>query len=82
MNQARQVIQFLVIVPKKEEDTPTRVFQISSERTVYKPTRTFLTNQDEYQSLLNRAKAELVAIRNRYEQLAELETVFDAIDSL
>ena len=82
LSQARQVIQFLVIVPKKEEDTPTRVFQISSERTVYKPTRTFLTNQDEYQSLLNRAKAELVAIRNRYEQLAELETVFDAIDSL
>ena len=80
--QARQVIQFLVVRPKVENPQPVRMFQITSERNVYQPTRLFLTQPDEYQTLLKRAKQELAAIRERYKTLTELESVFEAIESL
>lgn len=82
LSQARQLITFLIIKPEKKEEPPIRVFQISSEKQVYQPIRVFVENKDEYKILLNRAKAELVNLRNRYKQLSELEDVFAAIDSL
>lgn len=82
LNQARMLLRFLVIVPAKEDDEPVRVYQVTSERNVYQPTRLFLQNPDEYNALLRRAKNELIAIKNRYKSLSELEAVFAAIDEL
>ena len=82
LNQARMIIVNLVIEQKDKEAEPIRVFQISSEKQTYQPIQLFVENDNEYQTLLKRAKSELVAVRNRYSQIAELETVFEAIDSL
>ena len=82
LQQARQIIQLLVVVPKNEKNEPTRVFQITSERNVYQHSRMFLRQPDEYQILLQRAKIELKQIRQRYKALSELEAIFDAIDEL
>jgi hypothetical protein len=82
LEQARQIIQLLVVTPKQEEIQPTRIFQISSEKNVYQKNDYFLKNEDEYQILLSRAKEELRAIQRRYNTLAELEAVFAAIDEL
>lgn len=83
LSQARQLITYLIVKSDDEkEDTPVRVFQISSEPQTYQPIKVFIENEDEYKILLKRAKTELVNIRNRYKQLSELEEVFAAIDSL
>lgn len=82
LQQARQIIQLLVITPKYEDDIPVRVFQISSEKNVYQPTRMIFKDEGEYAQLLKRAKGELFAIQQRYQMLSELEAVFKAIDEL
>lgn len=82
LQQARQIIQLLVITPKYEDDEPVRVYQISSEKNVYQPTRLIIQQPDEYAQLLRRAKGELFAIEKRYKMLSELEAVFAAIDEL
>ena len=81
LSQARQIIQFLVVKTETVSE-PVRVYQITSERNVYQPTKLFLQQPDEYAILLNRAKDELKAIRKRYKQISELESVFEAIDEL
>lgn len=80
--QARQVIQSFVIKGTEKTDEPIRAFQITSEPMIYAPTRSFLTDENEYETLLRRVKAELKQIRNRYKQISELESVFEAIDAL
>lgn len=82
LGQARQIIQLLVVKPVKEEHTPLRIYQITSERNTYQPTKLFMEQPDEYAILLERAKNELKAIETRYKMLAELEDVFMAIDEL
>lgn len=80
--QARKIIQFIVKVPEKKDEQPTRVFQISSQKGEYQPTVFFQRNNDEYQKLLARAKLELQNFRKRYESLTELKTVIEAIKNL
>lgn len=83
LRQARTIIQFIVVTDEEEEDSePVRVFQVSSEQNKYQPLEFFIKNDDEYQSLLKRAKNELRAIKERYKTLSELEKVFEAIDEL
>lgn len=82
LDQAARIIRNLVIIPKSEELMPERVFQISTDMTVYKPVREILRNEEEYQALLARATAELRNIKNRYNSIVELEEVFEAIDAL
>ncbi len=82
LSQARQIIQFLVVKPEKEEEPKVRVFQITTERNNYQPTKLFIEQPDEYKSLLQRAKNELSALKNRYKTLSELEKVFEAIDEV
>lgn len=79
--QARTILLNLVVV-NKPKDEPVRVYQISATKNVYQPTTFFMKNPTEYQTLLSRAMGELRSIQKRYSQLAELETVFEAIDSL
>lgn len=80
--QARAVIVNLVIKGTEKTDNPVRALQITTEKSVYAPTKTFLVNVDEHMALIARAKAELKAIRNRYKQISELESVFEAIDAI
>ena len=82
LQQARQLIQFLVVVPKQDSKPPIRHFQITSQRNVYMPTTHFATQHDEYQKLLQRAYAELRSFQNRYKSLSELERVFEEIDKI
>lgn len=82
LQQARFLICNLVVVTENKDDEPVRVFQISSERNTYQPTRLFMQDMNEYQILLKRAKNELVSIKRRYQTLTELEKVFSAIDKL
>lgn len=79
--EARQVVRLLVFADDKtEEPTNIRVMQRASE--TYEPVKRIVRDNDEYASLLERAKAELKAFRERYKQINELEKVLDAIDEL
>lgn len=80
--QARKIIINLAYVQKEKTDEPVRCFQITREKSVYMPTKQFLVNNDEYQDLLKRAKVELESFKRRYATLSELETVFEAIESI
>ena len=82
LSQAREMIQLLAFKPKEEIHEPTRVYQISTEKTVYKPVEVILQNNDEYQNLLKRALLELESFKKRYSTLVELEEVFLAINKL
>lgn len=82
LHQAGDMIRSFVFEPKKADEAPTRVLQITTEKSVYQPVKFFLKNEDEYQSLLKRAKAELESFRRRYSTLTELESVFNAIDKM
>lgn len=80
--QARDVIRHFVIVHKTSDDEEKKVrqYQITTKKNTYEPTRIFLQKPDEYAALLERAKAELEAFKQRYEMLAELEEIFAEID--
>lgn len=80
--QARTIITNLVFVPKKENEDPVRCFQITSEARTYQPTKCFIVQDDEYQYLLKRAKAELESFRRRYKTISELESIFEEIDKI
>ena len=82
LQQARAIIINLVYVPKGKEEQPVRCFQITAEKSVYQPTKRFLVQENQYQQLLARAKAELESFRRRYETVTELEKVFEAIDTI
>ena len=82
LNQARNIIRLLVIKGTEETEHPVRVFQISSEPQVYRPITHFVQDLDEHAKLVQRVKGELLAITNRYTQLAELEEVRQAIANM
>lgn len=80
--QARTLIQSFVLVREDEEKPKIRAYQITTETAVYQPTRLFLQQPDEYKALLERAKGELKAFRQKYKQLQELSEIFEEIDAL
>ena len=82
LREASDIIRNLVFIKKKKEDEPIRCFQITTEKNTYQPTQMFLVQEDEYQALLKRAKAELESFKRRYATLAELESIFEAIEEL
>ena len=82
LRQASDIIRNLVFIKKKKEDEPIRCFQITTEKNTYQPTQMFLAQEDEYQALLKRAKAELESFKRRYATLTELESIFEAIEEL
>ena len=83
--QARDIIRhFVIVTPEESKEEPIKVrsYQITTTRNVYQPTKVFLQKPDEYSALLERAKNELEAFKQRYKMLTELEEIFDAIDLL
>ena len=82
LRQAQTILLNLVFVTKEEDETPVRVFHISTEKSIYKPTKLILQQPDEYQKLLERAKRELYAFQRKYQCLSELEEIFEKINEL
>lgn len=82
LQQANKILTFLVY-PKTREDLPTvRKYQVTTTAHVFEETKKFLVNQNEYETLLKRALAELQAFKQRYQTLVELQDVISAIDTL
>lgn len=82
LQQARSIIINLVYAPKKEEEQSVRCFSLTSKVSTYQPTQQFLVQEDEYQTLLKRALAELEAFKRKYHTLTELEAVFEAMETV
>ena len=82
LQEARIILSGLVYKSDKEDDVPTRIYSLTTEKQTYQPTRHFVTQPDEYQNLLKRAYAELESFRKKYASLSELQLVFEAIDAL
>lgn len=80
LTQARGILLNLYYVPKNKESEPVRKFSLTNERKVYQDTRTFLVQEDEYQGMLRRAKAELESFKRKYHTLTELQQVFEAME--
>lgn len=83
LQQARQVVCHLVIRETIREDKPPvrLMFQVKNGDG-YQPTQIIYRDPDKYQALLQSVLRDLVAIRNKHANLAELEQVFEAIDQL
>jgi hypothetical protein len=82
LQQAGNVIRMLVYESEKEDVSPVRAFSLTTEQRTYQPTKSFLVQEDEYQSLLKRAMAELEAFKRKYHTLTELEEVFKAMEMI
>lgn len=82
LQQARAIIINLVYKTDKTSEQPIRIFQITTQKSTYQPTKQFLVQEDEYQNLLKRAKSELEAFKKKYHALTELELVFEAMESI
>jgi len=82
VQQARIVLSGLVFRTENKEDVPVRIYSLTTERTVYQPTTHFLKQPDEYQALLQRAKARMTAFIREFETLSELENVIEAMKEI
>ena len=79
--QAGNLVRNLVIVESKEKSEPQQIrVMYTSQDGGYKQTKLILQNPDEYETLKNRAMAELRAIKNKYNMILELKEIFDLID--
>lgn len=81
LSQARKVVCNLVIRETvKEESPPIRFFYQPKNGSGYHTTQIIYKDPDKYQALLASVLRELVSIRNKHSNLAELDGVFAAID--
>lgn len=84
LQQAGLIIRNLVITrveEEKEQKTPLRMFVSTGERTgAYKPVKSVVRVQSEYENLLERAYSELRAFKNKYSMLKELDEILALID--
>lgn len=79
--QARHIINSLVICPEKSE--PVRgFFKIERAESKYQSVEAILQSEDSTQKLLSTACAELFAIKKKYATIQALSAVWAAIDSI
>lgn len=79
--EARHIIALLVFKEEKE-DKPSQIRVLQRSSVAYEPVKTIMRNKGEYELLLARARRELIAFKNRYKHIVELEEVLEAIDSV
>ena len=81
---ARLICCSLQVVVEKEEKEPVTYRLIQNDRSeqAYKPVMMTVRNDNEYGRLLEQAKLELKAFKERYKKITELETVIDEIDRI
>ena len=80
LHQARMVVCHLVVVDDKSKSEPQKIRIMQKAEEHYKPVQLIVRNKTEYESLLERARAELRAFKNRYHTLVELEEILALID--
>lgn len=86
LQEARSIVTHLIIKRSDEEkdSLPIRRFYKTdkSHDSGYKPVEFIVADKDEYQSLLQQAKAEMIAFKSKYKGLRELEPILEAMDEL
>lgn len=83
LSQARKVVCHLVVRETVQDKKPPIRFMLQTKNgDGYQPTQIIYRDPDKYQALLQSVLRDLVAIRNKHANLAELEQVFEAIDQL
>ena len=82
LEQAKNIIRMLVYKKENKEQQVVRYYAKTETKHVYQPTKQFLVQEDEYQGLLRRALAELEAFKNKYHTLTELESIFEALETI
>jgi hypothetical protein len=82
--QARFICNSLVVTVKREETEPQtfRIIQHDRSEKAYTPVTYIVENPDRYQILLERAKGELAAWRDRYQEIIELRNVISEIEKV
>lgn len=80
LQQARTVVCHLVVVPQTENSEPQKFRLLQKTDDGYKPVKLIFQNKTEYEKLLDRARGELRAFKQRYHMLTELEEILALID--
>jgi hypothetical protein len=84
VQEARSVVRNLKIVevkPDKEpEPTTIRVFYKTDNESGYKPTKLILKKPDEYKALVERCRSELLAIKQKFQNISEYEEIWEMIN--
>lgn len=81
LQQARNLVMNLVIVESEHKEEPQQIrVMYTSNKGGYKQTKLIVQQKDEYEALLERAKAELKAFKKKYSMLIELNEIFELID--
>lgn len=82
--QARFICNSLVVTVKREETEPQtfRIIQHDKNEKAYSPVTYIVENPDRYQILLERAKGELAAFKDRYQEIVELRNVIEEIEKV
>lgn len=81
--QARKVVCHLVIRETIQDKKPPIRFMLQTKNgDGYQPTQIIYRNPDKYQALLQSVLRDLVAIRDKYSNLSELDGVFLEIDKV
>lgn len=84
ISEARSVVRNLKIVevkPDKEpEPTTIRVFYKTDNSGGYKPTKLILNKPDEYKTLVERCRSELLAVKQKFQNISEYEEIWEMIN--
>lgn len=80
LQQARTVVCHLVVVPQMQNAEPQKFRLLQKTDDGYKPVKIIYQNKTEYEKLLERARGELKAFKERYHMLTELEEILALID--
>lgn len=80
LQQARMVVCHLVVVEETNKQEPQKFRLLQNTDEGYKPVKKIFQNKTEYEKLLERARAELRAFKERYHNLTELEEILALID--
>lgn len=79
--QAEDIIRAIVVV-NEEQKEPVKVRAIVHVQSVYQPISVVVNDKDKLSELLASALRELQAFRRKYESLASLKPVMDAIEAV
>lgn len=84
ITEARSVVRNLKIVevkPDKEpEPTTIRVFYKTDNESGYKPTKLILKKPDEYKALVERCRSELLAVKQKFQNISEFDEIWEMIN--
>lgn len=84
ISEARAVVRNLKIIEQKldkqPEPTTIRVFYKTDNESGYKPTKLILKKPDEYKTLVERCRSELLAIKQKFNSISEYEEIWEMIN--